>query len=136
MRTVHDPYGGVNPLIDKMIGNAYDIVKYVARYLKEIRYLAENMSTVYQAVHGDKITLEGTGDGSSSLSIPLPDDLDPNSIINATAVAGDGSHLFFPGSGAFYLAVNLNDSTVEINIENPDLEASGFTVTLTVSTPS
>jgi hypothetical protein len=45
-RNPHDPFGGADTFVDKMIGNAYEVVKFVARYVKEIRYVALNMEHV------------------------------------------------------------------------------------------
>ena len=47
MRTVNDPFGGQNTLIDKLIGNSYRIVKDVYDSLREIRYVAANMEDIH-----------------------------------------------------------------------------------------
>ena len=47
MRTVNDPYGGYSPLVDKMIGNAYEVVKHVAMNLMYIRHVSANLEQVY-----------------------------------------------------------------------------------------
>ena len=52
MRTVNDPYGGQVPLIDKLIGNSYRVVKAVYESLKEIRYVAANMEAIYAVANG------------------------------------------------------------------------------------
>ena len=47
MRTVNDPYGGYSPLVDKMIGNAYEVVKHVAMNLVYVRHVSANLEQVY-----------------------------------------------------------------------------------------
>ena len=47
MRTVNDPYGGYSPLVDKMIGNAYEVVKHVAMNLMYVRHVSANLEQVY-----------------------------------------------------------------------------------------
>lgn len=46
MRTANDP--NCTPLIDKMIGNAFTIVKEVSLHLEEIKYLVDNMQAIIQ----------------------------------------------------------------------------------------
>ena len=56
LNTPFDPYGqedtrgATNPavLVDKMIGTAYDVVKEVCLYLKEIRHLSANMAAIFR----------------------------------------------------------------------------------------
>ena len=135
MRPCHNPYGGVNPLIDKMIGNAYDIVKYVASYLKEIRYVAENMQTVHTAVHGTQIELNVTGDGvETTLVATFPDGINWDGIRNVAvmAYATTGS-MYFPGPDTFNYGVALNgDVTISINSGMEDLLEAEYRITVTV----
>lgn len=116
MFSANNPYGGVNPLIDKMIGNAYDIVKYVARYLKEIRYCAENMQSIYTAANGNKYVLEAVA-ADTLLEIALPEELDISTITGITAIAigGDGS-IYLPGSDTFNFGVDGSLGAVVISI--------------------
>lgn len=43
IRPTLDPYGGRNPLVDKMLGDTYPTVKCVAEHLAYIIYLAQNL---------------------------------------------------------------------------------------------
>lgn len=130
MRQVHDPYGGVNPLIDKMIGNAYDIVKYVARYLKEIRYVAENMEYVYDAAHNKKVVVEEQAYGSN-LYIPLPSGVSMDNLENIEVIALDDSQVFFPASNTFNYGVNYDEVVISIS---PSLTSATFRCTFRYST--
>lgn len=130
MRQVHDPYGGVNPLIDKMIGNAYDIVKYVARYLKEIRYVAENMEHVYNAAHNKKVVVEEQAYGNN-LYIPLPSGVSMDNLENIEVIALDGSQVFFPASNTFNYGVNYDEVVISIS---SNLTSATFRCTFRYST--
>lgn len=130
MRPCHNPYGGVNPLIDKMIGNAYDIVKYVARYLKEIRYVAENMEYVYNAAHSKKAVVEEQAQGNN-LYIPLPDGVSIANLENVEVIALDGSQVFFPSSDTFNYGVNYDEVVISID---SSLTSATFRCTFRYST--
>ena len=137
MRPCHNPYGGVNPLIDKMIGNAYDIVKYVASYLKEIRYLAENMSTIYDVAHGYRVQLNGQPNGSNSFSLAIPSNIDPSNINGITAVAWYDDQIFVPSPETFNFGVSGQEVIISINdTDMPDLVYADFKITLTTIPPS
>lgn len=135
MRPVHDPYGGVNPLIDKMIGNAYDIVKYVARYLKEIRYVAENMQTVYNAAHGGRTVVETLSTGSSPVYVPLPTGVSLSNLQDISVIATDGVHIFFAASDTFNYGVSGSDLVISFDDSNPDLASADWRTTF-VFTPA
>lgn len=115
MRQVHDPYGGVNPLVDKMLGNAYDIVKYVARYLKEIRYVAENMENVYNVAHGYRKVVAVYAEGSSTLSIPLPVGVNQDNLEGVQVMALDSSENYFSGPDTFNYGIQGNDLVISIS---------------------
>ena len=133
MRPVNDPYGGVNPLIDKMIGNAYDIVKYVARYLKEIRYVAENMEHVFIAANGNRVMLSAEGNGSASLSITIPVSVGFSSIQDVSVIAISGSNIYMPSPQTFNFSIA--NGKVDISIGNyvPALVNATYKITLTTN---
>lgn len=133
MRTPHNPYGGVNPLIDKMIGNAYDVVKYVARHLKAIRYVAENMERIYDAVHGYRFGVEGYASGPT-LVLNLPNNLYAYDIQGLYVVAHEGGKVYMPGPDTFNAGVD--GTQLIISISNPDLEYARFQATILTPFPS
>lgn len=47
MRGTHDSRGGLNPLMDHVVGTAYDDVKCVARNIEIIKQLSYHMEEVY-----------------------------------------------------------------------------------------
>ena len=137
MQPVNNPYGGVNPLIDKMIGNAYDIVKYVARYLEEIRYVAENMKTVWLAANGNTLELTATA-ASDTLSVALPDDFDPTQLrgISVIAVTGDGQ--IYPMDPTTFFAYVTPDNTVDITLADDGptgLDTAEYRINLRLANP-
>lgn len=115
MITPNNPYGGVNPLIDKMIGNAYDVVKYVASHLKAIRYVAENMDKVYEVVHGYRHVYEATGTGSSSLAFHIPSELNSSTIQGISMIAIDGDQVYVPGPDTFEFGLSNTEIVVTIH---------------------
>ena len=134
MRTVNNPYGGVNPLIDKMIGNAYDIVKYVARYLKEIRYVAENMENVYIAANGNRVLLQADAVGDLDLAITIPDTLDLATAQSVTAMAytTDGD-IYLPGADTFNFGISGDTVTISISPSVSALSTATYKVQLTTN---
>lgn len=46
-RQVLDPYGGPNPLIDKMIGNAYETVREVAHSIAFIKHVSHHLESIF-----------------------------------------------------------------------------------------
>ena len=142
IRPTNDPYGGVNPLIDKMIGNAYDIVKYVARYLKEIRYVAENMDKVYEAAQNmqssgsgggsaNMIFLEGQA-SSGQLFLAPPPEVTVDRICGASVLAQDSNGSLMPPSEENWRYVIRDDGTILINTVHWSLENAYFKATLIV----
>ena len=137
MRNSMNPYGGVNPLIDKMIGNAYDIVKYVAKYLREIRYVAENMEYVYTAANGNRTILTQLADGSGGpITIALPDGLTVGQIesINVTALYDDDV-ITMPAPDTFEFNISGGNINIELISILPQVVSATYKVTI-VSTPT
>ncbi len=136
MRPVTDPYGGINPIIDKMIGNAYDIVKYVAKYLREIRYVAENMGTIFAAAN---LTLKSTviaeGTGANTLLVPIVDAIPRANIENIAVLAVDAAgNLVFPANNTFSYVFNMAGE-VFISIASSALLSSTYRITVTYRNP-
>ena len=47
MHTALDHYHGGAPIVDKMLGNAYQTVRLVAHYIEEVRHVSHHMKQVY-----------------------------------------------------------------------------------------
>ena len=136
MRQTMHPYGGVNPLIDKMIGNAYDIVKYVAKYLREIRYVAENMEYVYTAANGNRTILTQLADGSGDpITIALPDGLTVGQIESINVTALYDNVITMPAPDTFEFNVSGGNINIELISILPQVVSATYKVTI-VSTPT
>ena len=136
MRNSMNPYGGVNPLIDKMIGNAYDIVKYVAKYLREIRYVAENMEYVYTAANGNRTILTQLADGSGDpIIIALPDGLTVGQIESINVTALYDNVITMPAPDTFEFNVSGGNINIELISILPQVVSATYKVTI-VSTPT
>lgn len=131
IRPGSDPYGGVNPLIDKMIGNAYDIVKYVARYLKEIRYVAENMHLINEAVNGRVISISVLNDGQSQIAIELDETVAVEDIESISVITYNSGQVFTSSPETF--TYNIDNGILLIHAEGPvDLNYAEFKITITM----
>lgn len=136
MRPVNHPYGGVNPLIDKMIGNAYDIVKYVAKYLREIRYVAENMEIVYDVAHGYRTLIVGTPEGNDTLVLGIPQDIDPHSVNGIDVVAHVNGNVYVASTITFNYGILGDEVVISIESDMNDLMYAEYRVTLSTLPPS
>lgn len=105
MRTVNDPCSSRAPLVDKLIGNAYEIVKYVAMNLTTIRYVAENMELVHQVGTNLKQTavLNGTtGIAGATVSVALPTGVTAGQVIGSQVmIQTSEGDLYGDNSGHF-----------------------------------
>lgn len=119
IRPTNDPYGGVNPLIDKMIGNAFDIVKYVAANLRTIRYVAENMETVFHAAQNmqaadtgggganNVIVLAGQGNGTDSMILDLPNGLTADEVYGLNFMLQGDAGAWVPNPGSNFASAGI-----------------------------
>jgi len=48
MRTVHDPYGTPAVLVDRMLGNAYEVVRFVAKNVEFVKHVSAHMEQIYR----------------------------------------------------------------------------------------
>lgn len=56
MRTCNQPYGNDGAtLVDKMIGTAYEVVRYVASNMEKLLYVADNMEAIHIAATGQAV---------------------------------------------------------------------------------
>lgn len=139
MRTVHDtrggnvcdPYdnrGGHTPLIDKMLGSAYDVVKYVARHLDAIRFVALNMETINEVATNMKtsgLVLGMTEEVGVTVSIALPDGITQGMVLSsAVLVQAPNGDVYGADSGHFTATIQAGalrlalKSTAPIILEN------------------
>lgn len=132
MRTPFQPYGGVSPIIDKMIGNAYDVIKYVARYLKEIRYVAENMDMIYNAANAGKMRIAYNANNNTNLSIALPNEVTFSAIDYITVSAQYNGVYYSPGPDSFSYEVDENN--ISIAMTNNELRFADFKIVFHQST--
>ena len=58
MRNTHDPYGSPAVLVDNMLGNSYEVVRYVAKHIEYIKHVSAHMVQVYR-VNSSLSAIEG-----------------------------------------------------------------------------
>lgn len=75
MRSSFDPFGSDTMLIDKMIGNAYKIVEFVATNMAHVRRASFYMKNIYDASQRltKLIELTGPATGGQFVDVALPE---------------------------------------------------------------
>jgi len=130
MRTPLDPYAGCNPVIDKMIGNSYQIVREVQQNLKEIRYVASNMEDIHAVATGtvrSQILLTAFVSGETT-EIDLPTDfsieyIQAVSVIVIRTVGGE--KVFSPAEDSFKWKIENGKIVVTLADPAPTDPVSG-----------
>lgn len=113
MRSPCDPYGGLNPLVDKLIGpKAYDIV----------RFVAYNMPLIAKVAAEPWVRLKAVGKTSglvSNLMYPVSVTLD--NLVDSTIWLIDATTgaRYNAESGYFTTAYSSNGVTISINETAP-----------------
>lgn len=128
MRTVFDPFGSPALLVDKMIGNEYDIVKFVAENMEFIRHVQANLEALVELANNLKtsgLLLGTTGLATEVTSIPLPEGvLQDHVLASSVLVVGKDGGLYGPDSGYFSVRIQGNAlrvtmaSTAPIHVQN------------------
>lgn len=117
-----NPRTGTNPLIDSLIGNAYEVVKYVAYYVKEIRYVAHNMEHVFRVsekLYQNVLQVETILTLDSEITIALPEGVTTEMVIgNSVLVKATDGSIHGPGD-AFTWTLDDTELTVAISGDAP-----------------
>jgi hypothetical protein len=119
MRTTFDPYAGNDPLVDKMIGNAYDVVALVAKNLQAILFLGDNMTELMLIAKGLRVStvvLGVAGQVGELISIPLPTGVTADKVVASSVLIATpdgslyGSDYFtcYIAAGALKISLNLS----------------------------
>jgi hypothetical protein len=75
MRSSFDPLGSTTLIIDKLIGNAYSIVEYVAKNMTHVRRASFYMKNIYDASQRltKLVSFTSPTTAGASVDVPLPD---------------------------------------------------------------
>lgn len=104
-----DPYNDGTTLVDKMIGNAYQIVKYVACNLDDIKVVAR----YFRKVGNQKI--ESTLGGLGSTTDFVMTGVDDSQIISVNAlVRGSDNVVYFPDG--VNIIMTMSDDKVHLRL--------------------
>lgn len=129
MRQVHDPYGGDTPLVDKMIGNAYSVVRFVAVnmcYIKDLAAKLTNPNTVLPIVVTGRAPVVG-----ASVNIPITVAL--SSIVSGSLVLTDSyGDVFIPDGVNLKLSFSGSNAVVTLGPSAPPAY-SGAAVKILIS---
>lgn len=97
IRTAQDPYGGRTGLVDKLIGNAFDVVHLVARHINEIKYLVSNMEAIIIIANNlpdtsTKTTTGRVGNRGATVVVPMPTGVTMANIVSSTVLVLDSEN--------------------------------------------
>lgn len=118
-----------NMLIDKMIGNAYQTVSFVACNMSAIQYVARNMEDIHALateVRATKVVKQTAGELGSVNNVPMPEGITLDDIVGSSVVlvSTDGS-LFDATSGHFSVTVTSVGLVLNLGMGAPAGLAEG-----------
>lgn len=127
-QSVHNPYGSRTALVDKMIGSAYDIVKFVAYRLDIISYVATHMdeiTTLVRNLRKEHIILRPVIlDSYNKMTVLLPDDLQVSQITSYSCMVQTVlDDLYGIESGAF--TSRIVNGALELTVDPAAITALG-----------
>lgn len=117
-RNSHDPFGGADTFVDKMIGNAYEVVKFVARYVKEIRYVAFNMEHIYrvsQNIYENILLTQPINALGATFEIALPVGVTPSMVINSSVTVQTVAGIIY-GPSADTFSWIIEDGKLKVTV--------------------
>lgn len=141
MRTVNDPQGGHVPLVDKMIGNAYEVVKHVAMNMKYIRHVSNNLEAIFDVSTQLKAlqaqtTITGVA-GNANVAVNLKTGVDAKTITAANVqITGSDGAIYFPGQNTFSFYVLGTDLVITTALGAPAALINGAIKALVSYTPA
>lgn len=122
-RNPHDPFGGADTFVEKMIGNAYEVVKFVARYVKEIRYVAFNMEHIYrvsQNIYKNVLLKQSINTLGTTFEINLPEGVTPLMVINSSVtVQTIAGTIYGPSADTFSWIIEDGKLKVTVPVDAP-----------------
>jgi len=137
MRSSFDPLGSTALIIDKLIGNAFSIVEYVAKNMTHVRRASFYMKNIYDASQRltKLVSFTGPVAAGASVDVPLPDVVLENEegvTSTATLLLANvvGWRVLLEGADGIIYAADSAMWTVQLR------PTTGFYVTLNGAAPS
>ena len=112
-RATASPYAGSAPMVDKLIGNAYDTVKTVADKLSLLQYLADNMEALVLIANDLSTTstvLGIAGQPGETTQLALPAGVAQDSITSTSVLLDDGDGGLYGFESNYFTFHILNGS--------------------------
>lgn len=134
MRNVNDPYEcrTHNTLVDKLIGNAFDVVRYVAMNMKEILYVAVNMENIYIVatnVRDNTVVVGIMPDTIAPVLLPYPTGVVYENLLNYQAIVFGPDGIVLPDPARY--RVTLGSTGITLHTIDHTLIGSDYRITLT-----
>lgn len=128
MRGSLDQIGGSDTVVDKLIGNAYDVVLAVRLKLRELMFIVANMDALMEIANNLKSTTVVSGISAvagGTTIVKLPINLSPLKILSSTvSLADQFGNIHGPDSGYFHTAILGGDlhvimaPTAPVDVQN------------------
>lgn len=118
---VQNPFevrSGNNSVVDALIGNAYEVVKYVAYYVKEIQYVALNMADVHrvsQNLYEHVLLEDDILSLGSEIEFELPNGVTAAMLLNINCIVITSAGSVY-GVGADTISWLLEDGVITVSV--------------------
>lgn len=110
MRGSLDPVGGSDTVVDKLIGNAYDVVLAVRLKLRELMFIVANMDSLMLIANDLKSTtlVNGvSGLAGDTTIVKLPLGMNPLKILSSTVSLNDAMGNIYGADTGYFNSVIL-----------------------------
>jgi hypothetical protein len=108
MRGSLDQVGGADQLVDKLIGNAYDVVYQVRLKLPELMRINDNL-------RGNKTVYAVAGPVGSTVMVPLPEGISHTRIVASSVLLADTRGNIY-GTDTGYFTTKILDGQLRVMV--------------------
>lgn len=128
-RSSHNPYGSNALLVDKLIGTAYDTVKYVAMHLRLIQYVSDNMDKIYEVganLKSERVVESPITFYEGEFHITIPTEINETAVTSfETLIRTSDRGLYNTDSGLFTTHIEHRTLVLKVNADSEDLFSGG-----------
>jgi hypothetical protein len=122
-----------SPMVDKLVGNAYPVVKSVADKLETIKYVAENMELLQNVASnlvGSLVITGIAGSLGSTVSVNIPQVIAPSDLLSVSTILRGGDNISHCNRSEFS-QVYIEGDHLFFKILEPTLVNASFTCLIT-----
>lgn len=110
-RNINDPYGGETGLVDRMIGTAYDVVKFVACRIDHVIKVSRHMDSVINIsneVRNNRVVRSVVPAQGATVEVPVPVDILNEAILGFDLMVKTAAGNMYPLGSATFVGVIKN----------------------------